>query len=182
MQTVRMQCQHPGFCPRNAIDGGTFCEEHQPTLTNEELDEELDGLGVMLGAFAAPRPRVHNVRTFTRQALLPFECYNGARTLMAQPQKQFKPRGLMLFGKLDGLNLEASIIGCNEQLLVAFGKVPALWFAQAQSYEQIAKAFADGIEPFSWGSWDALYPGVRVRLEFDRPCDGVQAVMWGLTT
>lgn len=115
-----------------------------------------------------------------RETLLPFVAhYPGSRFLEAAPQMIFKPRGLMLWGA-EELNVEAVVIGHQPQLAVSYGQVPALWFMGSQNYEQVVAAHAEGKEPGQgWGSWDDLYPGLLVRLSFDRPARGVRALMWG---
>ena len=130
--------------------------------------------------------RVARPATLDREALLPF-AVDGERTLRAEPQRPFVPRGLMLWNAA-GLSVEAAIIGRDMQLVVACGKVPAQWFASSQSFEQVTKALAEGNAPGrGWGHWNPLYPGVLVRLEFDGLVAGmqrsqpVQALMWGLT-
>jgi hypothetical protein len=116
------------------------------------------------------------------EALLAFENRETMTTLESQPQKPFKPRGLMLWNAAH-LNVEAMTIGRDQQLVVSFGKVPALWFMQSQTYEQVVAAHAEGKEPGrGWGHWDQLYPGILVRLQFDGLVDGVRALMWGYST
>jgi len=245
-EPVREQCAHyPDMCPRNAVPGGRFCEEHTArvvavaqsfetpvkpplgprgcsecsadryadgalghyvtcsrfagllppnTLTDAERDAVAVGhsravrhRGPLEHRFGPPAPH-----ELDREALLPFvnDGYGGAidRTLSASPQKPFRPRGLMLWNAAH-LSVEAVIIGNQHQVLVSFGKVPALWFMTSQTYEQVVSARAEGKEPGQgWGSWDALYPGIMVRLLFDGPLVGpsaehdVKAVMWGHST
>lgn len=117
-----------------------------------------------------------------KQALLTFErVTSDGRMFQAEPMKPFHPRGLMLWD-VGTLQLEAMTIGRDDQLVVSFGRVPARWFTVAQSFEQLCESVLQGVEPPSWGTWDPLYPGIRVRLVFDGPADGVQALMWGLST
>lgn len=131
------------------------------------------------------RPRAEEC---TRQALLPFEpayVSPDCSVLQAQPMKRFQPKGLMLWD-VGTLSLSATIIGRDEQISASFRSVPARWFTVAQSFEQLEKAFREGIEPPAWGSWDVMYPGLICRLHFDAPLvlsgfHNVQAVMWGLT-
>jgi hypothetical protein len=127
--------------------------------------------------FASTQPRLD------QQALLTFERMHGdGRVLEASPMKQFLPRGLMLWD-VGTLQLEAIVLGGRpDQLTVSWGRVPARWFTVAQSFEQLAESVLKGVEPPSWGNWDPLYPGVRLRLVFDGPADGVQALVWGLTS
>jgi hypothetical protein len=116
------------------------------------------------------------------QALLTFERATAdGRIWQAQPMKPFQPRGLMLWD-VGTLQLEAMVIGRDDQMRVSFGRVPARWFTVAQSFEQLAESVLAGVEPPSWGHWDPLYPGLLVRLVFDGPADDVQALMWGLSS
>lgn len=161
-----------------ALTANLLGDDAEFAALDAELDEAERVAGLGRRRFHRPRPE-----PIAREALLPFELGRGhSRTFMASPQKPFKPRGLMLWDVPHALNVEATIIGNNHQLMVAFGKVPALWFAQAQTFEQVVADRAKGKEPSSWGSWDALYPGIMVRLEFDGDASGVRAVMWGHST
>ncbi len=119
------------------------------------------------------------------EALLSFQLHHdhdGVRErtrLEAWTQKPFQPRGLMLWD-VDHAQLEMLTIGAHHELLCSFGPLPARWFTAAASFEQVAKAVAEGKEPPSWGSWSAVFPGQLVRLVFDRKLDAPQAVMWGI--
>jgi hypothetical protein len=171
-EPTRQQCRCVDFCPRNALAGSDFCDEHQPRVVAVVPP-------VLVPAPALPPGAIASKPKLDVEALMPFEA-SGGQTLLASPQKPFKPRGLMLWDAPPSLNVECIVIGNMHQVLVAYGKVPALWFQQAQTFEQVVAARAAGQEPASWGSWDALYPGVMVRLEFDGPAN-VRAVMWGHT-
>ena len=178
-------CRYRGVCTRNALPLAELCADHQAEedagLFDAEADAELTRAEQEAGLPRLPRfsrrPHVLN-----QEALLPFEPAGDGYTLSANPQKPFKPRGLMLWGSPPGLNVRAVTIGAQGQLLVSWGLVPALWFEQAQTFEQVVAARAQGKEPASWGSWDEFYPGVMARLIFDAPAGLVRAVMWGHST
>jgi hypothetical protein len=119
------------------------------------------------------------------QGLMPFTMVRsnpGECLLMAHPQIPFKPRGLMLFDLPERAEVTINRIGMNEQLTVCAGVLPARWFAQAQSFEQIAQALDEGKEPVAWGDWDPVWLGQGVQLGLIWP-ERVQAnpiaVMWG---
>lgn len=118
-----------------------------------------------------------------REGLLAFEPSSDARMLQASPMRPFKPRGLMLWN-VGEIEVEAAIIGHTHQLAASCGRIPGQWFATSQSFEQVCEALKTGKEPArGWGDWDALYPGVLVRLIFSYPVDAfsphVRALMWG---
>ncbi len=109
------------------------------------------------------------------EALLLFERGGryGSNVLVANVQRPFKPRGLML--------LSATLIGNTDGVVLAsFGKLPARWFTVSQSFDQVREAIAAGNEPGQgWGDWSSLYPGIQVRLLFEGDPSAVQALMWG---
>lgn len=104
----------------------------------------------------------------------------GRTTLLANVQRYFKPRGLMLWD-VGTLQLSATLIGnVDGVVLASYGMLPARWFTVAQSFEQVRTAMTEGKEPATgWGDWNCMYPGIQVRLIFDGDCSAVQAVMWG---
>jgi hypothetical protein len=120
-----------------------------------------------------------------REGLLTFDppYAPGTLTLTASPQRPFKPRGLMLWN-VGEIEVEAALIGNQGQLVASCGRIPGQWFATSQNFEQVCEALKAGKEPArGWGDWDALYPGVLVRLTFSYPVDAfsphVRALMWG---
>ena len=158
----------------------SFCGSEAHTsadhLDEEEREVNRPRAVPLRRPFATTKPR------YDRQSLLTFERATAdGRILQAQPMRPFLPRGLMLWD-VGTLQLEAMVIGRDDQLVVSFGRVPARWFTVAQSFEQLAASVLGGVEPPSWGEWDPLYPGLIVRLVFDGPTDGLQALMWGLSS
>jgi len=121
-------------------------------------------------------------RSFDVEALLPFrpggEFSNG--WLVAETQKPFLPKGLMLWNA-EGLQVSAAYVGTNLELVCGFGSVPAAWFATQQSFEAVVAAQKAG-DAAGWGHWSVVHPGVLVRLQFDGPAAHVRALLWGLTT
>lgn len=132
-----------------------------------------------------PRPRVVEREPQKVESLCAFDFIQGAG-FDAQVFRPFKPIGLMIWGASDGATLETAYIGNCTQLLVTSGRFPAKWFAMAQSFEQIFERMKDQIVPASWGTWDTVVPGVRIRVIIrDREQsvigepEGVQIGMWG---
>ncbi len=163
-----MKC---GFCDSEAHTSAEHLDEDE-----REAARAVPPLARLRRPFASTAPR------YDQQALLTFErVTSDGRIFQAAPMKPFLPRGLMLWD-VGTLQLEAMVIGRDDQLVVSFGRVPARWFTVAQSFEQLAESVLAGVEPPSWGTWDRLFPGVLVRLVFDGPADAVQALMWGLSS
>lgn len=79
----------------------------------------------------------------TRQGLLPFkfgtESGYANRLLLANTQRLFKPRGLLLWD-VGTAQLEMMLIGSNLELVCDFAPVPARWFTLADSFAAVAKA------------------------------------------
>jgi len=180
---MKQQCKDASVCPANALPGSDYCAHH--TGKPRGADLEIADLIGDDGGDDDSRRRSHRFvlppPALDREALLPFEV-RGGWTLMASPQKPFKPRGLMLWNAAH-LSVEAMVIGVTHQVVASFAKVPALWFMTSQNYEQVVAARAEGKEPGQgWGSWDAVYPGMLVRLDFDGPAADVKALMWGYST
>lgn len=115
--------------------------------------------------------------TPTRQGLLPFRR-EGDRVFIGEPMRVFKPRGLMLWDVGREL-INMILVGRDLALVVDFRDIPARWFTTAQNFEAIARAVAEGKDPPAWGSWDSVYPGQHVRIEFNGPVPDAQALMWG---
>lgn len=115
------------------------------------------------------------------EALLPFEVAKGGdgAVLIAQPQKPFMPRGLMLWD-VGLLNVSAALVGRDLQLVCSFGNVPARWFNVQKSFDAIVLAQTVG-DAAAWGYWTPCHPGQQIHLRFDGPASRVQALMWGLT-
>lgn len=122
------------------------------------------------------------------EALCPFVARRGDDpcVLSAEPQRPFKPLGLMLWGVGDGVCVQP-FVGTDYQLIASFGSLPARWFTTAQSFAEIVKMLDEGKQPPSWGQWKTVTPGVRISLRFlDQ--DGAplvvvpttQALMWGV--
>lgn len=103
-----------------------------------------------------------------------------------EPQRPFRPAGLIVWGAPAGAMLEMATIGRDMQLAVSCEPVPVRFFAMGESFADIAKKLDEGIQPPAWGNWDAVVPGVRARIRIvDRngrglgPADGIELVMWG---
>lgn len=105
------------------------------------------------------------------------------RVYWAQPQVHFKPKGIMIWGVPEDGDVTHIWIGKRLQVVATLGPIPAKWFSMAQSYEQIAKALEDGVEPPSWPDFDVVMVAQEVRvhiftrLKLD---DRAKIVMWGL--
>ena len=119
------------------------------------------------------------------EALLPFG-YEGNGRWSAAPMRPFRPRGLLIWGAQHGDLVRQIVIGPDNQVMVSFDALPARWFAQADSYEQIAKHFAEGKEPPAWGTWDTIQVGMRAFIQFenressrDPGPASIELVMWG---
>lgn len=100
--------------------------------------------------------------------------------LQAQPQRPFLPSGLILWDVPDSVKVMA-MIGTSPQLVVTYEYIPARWFSHYRSFAEILRSRADGFETAGWGTWDAVSPGVLMRLMFSEPVPNVQALMWGHT-
>lgn len=122
---------------------------------------------------ALPRERTE------RQGLLTFEHEPGSPYWLCTPQRSFAPKGLMLWD-VGSLQLRAMTLGRDHALVSSCGLVPARWFAVQQSFADVVKALESGNEAAAWGTWKTVYPGILIQLEFDGPCDHIQALMWGL--
>ena len=186
-----MRCNflHPGDgsrCELLAVSG-PWCEVHsQPSLRRPAAQltfaEQLDAEEAAAGLDYPPRPRPLAV-----EALLPFRHggeFAGRYSnewLVAETQKPFQPKGLMLW-HADGLEVSAAYIGTNLELVCGFGSVPAAWFATQQSFEAVVAAQKAGKAAAAWGHWSPVHPGVLVRLQFSGPAAHVRALLWGLTT
>ncbi len=120
------------------------------------------------------------------EALCPFEHYDDRRpdVLRAHVQRPFRPVGLMLWDLPHGA-LVWPIVGSGLELVVAFGAVPARWFASCESFEAVAKMLDQGKQPPSWGRWNVVTPGQFIELRFTlsdgKPVNVFQsqALMWG---
>ena len=102
-----------------------------------------------------------------------------------EPQRVFLPRGLAVWGAPPGTMLSFALCGAQLQAVVAMGSVPARFFAQGDSYEQIAKMLDAGAEPPNWCDWDPVRPGSKVRLEFTdlqgaKLHQRLELAMWGI--
>jgi len=154
---MKKQCADASVCPANALPGSDFCAAH---------------LGKRGGG--------------DDEALLPFdfEPKRNPSMLIARVQRPFTPKGLMLWN-VDGLDIEAILLGRDLQLVCSFGRIPAAWFAVSQSFEQVVQSFADGKDPGKgWGRWSTAWPGGEIQLRFDNVpggilADNVRALMWG---
>lgn len=118
------------------------------------------------------------------RALLGFEFIAGE--FVSQPQRPFRPRGLIIWGAPNGATVEQCIIGTQLQIQVSVPPVPAKFFAMGKSYEDVAKMLEQGIEPPGWCTWDAVQLGQIVRLTVRDahhgtlgPNNGIELVMWG---
>ncbi len=178
---ARCSFVHPNGsrCDLLAVLGQPYCEAHPPGL------ELRDDVAAALASGAKRRAGLRMSESLDVEALLTFEPESNYSTqvLTGRPQKPFLPRGLMLWG-VAGRNLQAMLVGRNNELVASFGLVPAEWFMTSQSFEQVVKAHAEGVEPGrGWGHWSTAHPGMLVRLVFDQPVDGgVRALMWGWST
>lgn len=107
---------------------------------------------------------------------------------VADVQKPFKPKGLMIWGVGAGDVVRIATIGRDHQLSVSFGDLPARWFSTWQSFADIAKAVDEGKEPPGWGEWSFVQPGLQIRILLSHPDPGrvfgpsVELLMWGYTT
>lgn len=120
----------------------------------------------------------------TRRTLMGFDwcdCWQ------AYPQLPFKPRGLLIWGLTGGETVSAQI-AMNHQLAVSSASIPARFFAQGDSFEQVAKLIEQGKETLNWCDWDRVLPGCVARLyllsrtrEPLGPAHGIELVMWGET-
>jgi len=125
-----------------------------------------------------------------RRLLLPF-TWKGQR-FNAEPQRPFRPRGLVIWGAPPGATVHCWI-GIHLEIVAAWGDVPARFFASGDNFEQIAKQLEAGKEPPAWVDWHDIRPGVIVQLEVRSrtnvakrtgdlplgPDDGIELVMWG---
>ena len=119
------------------------------------------------------------------ESLLSFK-YDGQGRWSAEPVRPFTPRGLLLWGVQHGDLVRQIVIGPEQQVVVSFDPLPARWFAQADSYEQIAKRLAEGKEPAAWGTWDTIRPGYRVFVQLESRDSSrelgpssIELAMWG---
>lgn len=110
------------------------------------------------------------------QSLCPFTYHAGV--WLAQPQRPFRPRGLMIWDAPPKSSVQI-MIGCDLQLVVDVGPLPTRWFSSFQSFEQIAKAIDEQKEPPAWGTWRAVEPGMRIMLRIEPASEDLQLVMWG---
>jgi hypothetical protein len=118
-------------------------------------------------------------RDFLVEALCSFVPLGNLR-LEALAQRPFRPSGLMLWDVPDSAKVTVSI-GQNAQLNVVFDPIPCRWFSHFRSFAEVVRATADGLEPPAWGAWDAVHPGMLIRLTFSEPVPSAQALMWGHT-
>lgn len=188
-----IMCSAGGYCSTGVADTEPPppARPHVHAGFHDPLDDDDDrGLSPVSrdDGFAIPAPYARRKPWVSplrkeRQAVLPFAMPSDcAQVIQAFPQRPFTPKGLMLWGDLEALDVEAAIIGRDEQLMVAFGAVPARWFGTAKSFEQVAKEISEGMSPAAWGTWDTCVPGVVIRLHFNRavPAD-FRALMWGIS-
>ena len=136
-------------CSACGAPAGTY---HEPGCRKDELPE--------LGSFGHV-PGMPARQATSSPAMLGF-FFDQSGYWCAMPQRPFKPRGLYIVGELTtGDRLTQALLGYELQLLQSCEGVPAHFFATARSYEQIAKAVADGHELPGWGEWKHCYPGQR---------------------
>lgn len=117
------------------------------------------------------------------QAMLPFRyCYSAFE---AEPQRPFRPKGLVIWDAPKGAEFRQAIIGNRIQLVASCGGIPARFFAYGDSYEQIVAKLDAGLQPPAWGTWDTVQVGHRVVIEITLdgnpigPENGVSLAMWG---
>jgi hypothetical protein len=121
-----------------------------------------------------------------RRCILPITYDQRGGLWWGDPQEPFRPSGLAIWGAPARATVTQCLIGPQLQLVCAFGAVPAKFFAQADSYAQLAKLVELGKEPPAWCAWDPIAPGVRLRLELKAsnglllgPGDGIECCCWG---
>jgi len=126
------------------------------------LADELPELGSFGHVPGLPSRRSERREVTATPSLLGFGFVQG-RGWLASPQRPFKPRGLYIVGELStGDRLAQAYVGQDCRTLCSCEGVPAHFFATARSYEQIARAVADGQELPGWGDWGIAYPGVQI--------------------
>jgi hypothetical protein len=138
-------------------------------------DETLEQLG----------ERYRGARGMLMRALLPFVWSDGA--FYGRPQRPFRPKGLIIWNA-PPLATVYAFVGCTVEGVVAYGGIPAKWFASGESYQQIRAKLESGIEVPDWMTWDTCQPGIDIRIEvrdgFDShrmlgPGDGIELLQWG---
>lgn len=153
----------------------------------DELSED-DPLGVSFGPaqrrlWESLRATGH--RKIFLRGVLGFD-FNGS-DFQSQPQRPFKPRGLMIWGAPDGAVVDQATVGQCLQVLQSVDGVPAKFFGFGKNYADLAKMVDAGVEPPAWCDWDTAFVGsvVRIRIR-DRngkplgPKDGIELCMWGV--
>lgn len=122
-----------------------------------------------------------------RRCLLAFYWRDGV--FYSEPQRPFKPVGLMIWGAPAGAKVEHAIVGSNLQLVVSLAPVPCEWFSTAKNYEQVAAMLDEGKDLPQWADWDHVIPGQRFTLTIRSadgrdlgPKDGIELVAWGFAT
>ena len=128
--------------------------------------------------------RPEKLYTGTYQSILGF-TFNG-NDWVGEPTNPFKPRGLAVWGCPVGAMIAAFQCGYTEQLLESYAPIPARFFANFRSFEQLMAMIQAGEEPpATWASFKTIMPGqmIRVRLtdaagEILNPKD-IELAMWG---
>lgn len=149
------------------------------TKSAEEIIEEIGGPLRTIGA-SLPRRGAYSLS----RALLPFEWCGTV--FVGRPQKPFKPKGLIIWGAPMAAKVNAKI-GINLQGVLAFGGIPAAWFATGENYQQILAKLEAGIQAPDWITWDLCTVGLMVEVavffegRYFGPADGVEILMWGET-
>jgi len=155
------------------------------TVENHEAKERSQREAALVGGFVGEL--ASREAPFIGRALLGFRCVGDV--WRAEPQRPFYPCGLMIFGDVPaGAMLELAVIGQQMQVMVSSTPVPAKFFSTWRSYEQLAKAVDEGLEPPGWCTWDIVHVGYRVEIRLGtregKPLDssdGVDVAMWGET-
>lgn len=134
------------------------------------LGDEVEGMSTR----KPPRPPLRR--------MLGFHGHAGAFT--AFPQREFAPRGLIIWGAVAGDIVRACIVANNEQVSVSYPGVPARFFGLAENFEAVERMLAEGKEPPGWGTWDVCRVGCQIRIEVSnergpRVDERIEVAMWG---
>lgn len=185
--------------PRSEIPPGVMGEEVPPFVceacnTNQhvrcigpecccECNSRLKPLGKPVPPIPYSRARAAGVF----RSLLGFEYIKGE--FIGQPQRPFRPMGLIIWGAPEFAVVSHAVIGCDLQVLSSWAPVPTKFFSMGKSYEEVAKLLQEGIEPPAWCDWKTIIVGEQVRLILSQktpeshtmlgPSNGIELVMWG---
>lgn len=121
----------------------------------------------------------------TYQCILGF-TFNGDHW-RGEPRDMFKPIGLAVWGCPAGSTIAACHCGGHkDQLLASYAPIPARFFGNFRSFQQLKAMIEAGEEPFAtWGSFRSVMPGQMVRVMINDASgkgigpEGIELAMWG---